>query len=139
MVGGRDTAAQSAVVDPVIRAVGATVSADPCEPSVPSKPDIAENFGSVASGEESSAAAGTTPDISNQAADSVVPVGPNHKKLSAAVRTLPDIRNQEESQEDREGLLASFEEEEGVSPLDSMRGLSKSVEDIQLWSNLRKD
>ena len=69
-------------------AVGDTVIADPSEPSVPSKPDAVENVGSVASG----------------------------VWLSAAVRTLPDIRNQEESHKDSGGYPAREQSREGVTP-----------------------
>ena len=84
MIGGGDTAAQPAVVDPVEPDVGDTVTPDPSEPSVPSKPDVAENVESVASDEELSAAAGTSSDISNQVADHMATGELNDGKLIRA-------------------------------------------------------
>ena len=134
MVGGGDSAAQPAVVEPEIPVVG-----EPSEPSVPSE-CVAENVGSAASGKELPAGAETSLVISNQATDGAAPGERNDEKLAAAVGTLPGTGSHEGSQEDGDELLeSSAEEEERGSPLEDMRGLSKSVEDIRLGSNLEKD
>ena len=86
MIGGGDTAAQPAVVDPVEPDVGDTVTPDPSEPSVPENvpENVAENVESVASDEELSAAAGTSSDISNQVADHMATGELNDGKLIRA-------------------------------------------------------
>ena len=135
MVGGGDTTAQPAVIEPEIPVVG-----EPSEPRVPSEPVAENDVGSAASGEELPAGAETSPVISNQATDGAAPGERNDEKLAAAVGTLPGTGSHEGSQEDGDELLeSSAEEVERGSPLDDMRGLSKSVEDIRLGSNLEKD
>ena len=61
-----------------------TLTPDLSEPSVPSKPDGAENVESVPSDEELSAAAGTSSDISNQVADHMATGELNDGKLIRA-------------------------------------------------------
>ena len=100
MVGGGDTAAQPAVVEPEIPVVG-----KPSEPSVPSEPVAENDVGSAASGEELPAGAETSPVISNQATDGAAPGERNDEKLAAAVGTLPGTGSHEGSQEDGDELL----------------------------------
>ena len=115
MVGGGDTAAQPAVVEPEIPVVG-----EPSEPSVPSE-CVAENVGSAASGKELPVGAETSLVISNQATDGAAPGELNDEKLASAVGTLPGTGSHELSQEDGDELQEiSEEEEERGSPRDDM-------------------